>query len=43
MTGTLTGAANDVAPGKTVTVSLIGTDPLPSGKYTTEVQVDASF
>lgn len=39
---TLSGIATDVAPGKTVTVQVAGSDKLPK-KYTTEVQVDASF
>lgn len=39
---TLSGTATDVAPGKTVTVQVLGTDKLPK-KFTTEVQVDASF
>lgn len=39
----LTGAANDVAPGKTVTVDLLSSDSYSDGDFTVDFQVDATF
>jgi len=41
--GTLSGAANQVAPGKTVTVMMVSTDKFAKGPYQVEFQVNASF
>lgn len=41
--GTAQGSANGVAAGKTATVQLVSQDPLPTGKFTYEFQVDSTL
>lgn len=41
--GTAGGAANDVAPGQTVTVQLVSQDPIFSGNFRYQFQVDTEF
>lgn len=41
--GTAEGAANDVAPGQTVTANLVSQDPLMSGHFQYQFQVDTEF
>lgn len=40
---TLIGSSNQVGPGETVTVSLVGTEPYVEGEYSVDFQVDISF
>jgi hypothetical protein len=41
--GTAEGSANDVAPGQTVTANLVSQDPLMSGHFQYQFQVDTEF
>jgi hypothetical protein len=41
--GTAQGSANDVAPGQTVTSTLVSQDPLISGQFQYQFQVDTEF
>jgi hypothetical protein len=41
--GTATGSASDVAPGQTITANLLSQDPMFSGHFEYQFQVDTEF